>query len=197
MRLALHLRLPLLLHIKGTLLLFTREKKQPRTLLCCCCAARAIPVLVPVCIRIGRVDLRNQCRSWVHLLDEDRQSGFWERLPRNCSLILLPATSWQLGIFFGWRRWLALQPYCMASSGMATSTTTMSTSISSGAAVYISDATRPLFSVIKMMINIKSMFVTFRSHVHMSDVTNLLLVFFIYNNVRSCQNPTGCSRRYN
>ena len=166
MHLALHLRLPLLLHIKGTLLLlFTREKKQPRTLLCCCCAARAIPVLVPVYIRIGRAET-NAVREFI-CLGEDRQSGFWERLPRNCSLILLPATSWQLGIFFRRRRWLALQPYCMASSGMATSTTTMSTSISSGAAVYISNATHPLFSVIKMMINIKSMFVTFRSHVHM------------------------------
>ena len=69
----------------------------------------------------------------------------------------------------------------------------MSTSISSGAAVYISNATHPLFSVIKMMINIKSMFVMFRSHVHMSDVLNLLLVFFIYNNVRSRQNPTAAA----
>ena len=37
----------------------------------------------------------------------------------------------------------------------------------------------PLFSAIKVMIiSIVYMFVTLRSHVHMSDVTNILIIFF-------------------
>lgn len=54
----------------------------------------------------------------------------------------------------------------------------MSTSVGSSGIVYASVATRSLFLAVKiMMISIIYMFVTLSSHVHMSEVTNLLLVF--------------------
>ena len=54
----------------------------------------------------------------------------------------------------------------------------MSTSATgSGAAGYV--VVHPLFSAIKIMIiSIVYMFVTLRSHVHMSNVTNILIIFF-------------------
>ena len=54
----------------------------------------------------------------------------------------------------------------------------MSTSVTdSGAAGYV--VVYPLFSAIKIMIiSIVYMFLTLRSHVHMSDVTNILIIFF-------------------
>ena len=54
------------------------------------------------------------------------------------------------------------------SSGTATSTGTMSTSASGSAAGYIS----------LLIINIIYMLITFRSHMHISDVTNMLIIFF-------------------
>jgi hypothetical protein len=54
----------------------------------------------------------------------------------------------------------------------------MSTSVGSGAAGYVV-ATRPLLYMIRiMMISIMYMFVALRSHMHMSDVTNMLFTIF-------------------
>ena len=66
----------------------------------------------------------------------------------------------------------------MALSGMTTSTNAMSTSVGFGAARYAIVATHVLFSIIEIMINV--MFinpVALRSHLHMSDVTDILLIF--------------------
>ena len=54
----------------------------------------------------------------------------------------------------------------------------MSTSATgSGAVGYV--VVHPLFSAIKIMIiSIVYMFLILRSHVHMSDVTNILIIFF-------------------
>jgi hypothetical protein len=54
----------------------------------------------------------------------------------------------------------------------------MSTSVGSGVARY-AVATRPLLYMIRiMMISIMYMFVALRSHVHMSDITNIIFIIF-------------------
>ena len=99
---------------------------------------------------------------------------FGERLS-DCSIIqqphLLP------GVHGGSGR-SALQHLCTTSSGTTTPTGAMSTSATgSGAAGYV--VVHPLFSAIKIMIiSIVYMFLTIRSHVHMFDVTNILIIFF-------------------
>ena len=71
-----------------------------------------------------------------------------------------------------------MQPLSTTSSGTTTPTGAMSTSIiGSGAAGYV--LIHPLSSAIKIMIiSIVYMFLTIRSHVHMFDVTNILIIFF-------------------
>jgi hypothetical protein len=67
--------------------------------------------------------------------------------------------------------------HCTA-RGTTRTTGTMSTNITSPSAAWYA-ASRPLFLVIKfMMISVVNMFMMLRSHVHLSDVTNLVLVFF-------------------
>jgi hypothetical protein len=71
----------------------------------------------------------------------------------------------------------AQQPLYTASSGMTTLTGTMSTSAtSSSAARYV--LIHPLSLAIKIMItSIIYMFVFLRSHMHIYEATNLLLIF--------------------
>ena len=55
----------------------------------------------------------------------------------------------------------------------------MSTSVGSGATGYAIVATHVLFSIIEIMINVKFINpVALRSQVHMSVVTNILLILF-------------------
>jgi hypothetical protein len=64
-----------------------------------------------------------------------------------------------------------------ALSGTTTSKNAMPTSVGYGAGgyIYASVATHPLFSVIKiMMTNIIYIFIALISHMHMSDVTNIV-----------------------
>jgi hypothetical protein len=72
-----------------------------------------------------------------------------------------------------------VQSLCTASSGTITPIGAMSTSVTgSGAVGYV--VVHPLFSAIKIMIiSIVYMFLTLRSHVHMSDVTNILIICFL------------------
>ena len=65
--------------------------------------------------------------------------------------------------------WSALLPFCTASSGTTTPTSTMSTSASGSAAGYI----------FLMIISIIYMFITFRLHRHISNVTNMFIFFCI------------------
>ena len=74
---------------------------------------------------------------------------------------------------------MALQPYYMASSGTTTSTIAMWTSVSTSATAYATVATRVVFSIIEIMISIMFInLVVLRWHVHISDVTNMSLIFF-------------------
>jgi hypothetical protein len=99
---------------------------------------------------------------------------FRERLLRDClinlQVPLLPDVS-------GGGGRSALQPLCTASSGTTTPTGAMSTSTTgSGAAGYV--LVHPLFSVTKIMIiSIIYMFVSLGSYVHISEATNLFLIF--------------------
>jgi hypothetical protein len=94
---------------------------------------------------------------------------------RDCSIVQQPHP---LPGIRGDSRRLALQPLCTASSRTTAPTGAMSTSATgSGAAGYV--VVHPLFSAIKIMIiSIVYMFLTLRSHVHMSDVTNILIIYF-------------------
>ena len=73
-------------------------------------------------------------------------------------------------------RRLAQQPLCTASSGMTSPTDAMSTSATGfDAAGYV--LIHPLSSTIKIMIiSIIYMFISLRSHKHIHDVTNLLII---------------------
>jgi len=93
----------------------------------------------------------------------------------DCSIVsqhhLLP------GVSGGGRR-STLQPLCTVSSGATTPTGAMLTSAtSSGVAEYV--IFHPQFSAIKIMIiSVVYMLVSLRLHVHISEITNLLLLFF-------------------
>ena len=100
---------------------------------------------------------------------------FGER-PHDCSIVrqlhLLPDVR-------GGGGRSTLQPLCTASSGTTTPIGAMSTSaIGSRAAGYV--LIHPLSSAIKIMIiSIIYIFVSLRSHVHIYEATNVLLIFFL------------------
>ena len=73
---------------------------------------------------------------------------------------------------------MALLHLCVASSRTTITTGAMSTCVTgSGAVGYVE--IHPLFIVIKiLMISIIYVFMTLESHVHISEATNLFLIFF-------------------
>ena len=106
-----------------------------------------------------------RCCPWVHLLGWRLAIMFSGSVRKRHDYSLVLVT---IVFFPASRCWSALLPFCTPSSGTATSTGTMSTSASGSAAGYIS----------LLIISIIYMLITFRSHMHIYDVTNMLIIFF-------------------
>ena len=142
------------------------QEARASPLLCC------VPIPVLARTSTGRVGLRNVAVREFTRSGEGRQSRFWgvsasgtitrfvlSFLVVSVTIIFFPAS----------RCWSALLAFCTASSGTTTSTGNMSTSASGSAAGYIS----------LMIISIIYMLITFRSHMHKSDVTKHVDYIFL------------------
>jgi len=106
-----------------------------------------------------------RCCPWVHLLGWRLAITFSGSVRKRHDYSLVLVT---IVFFPASHCWSALLHFCTPSSGTATSTGTMSTSASGSAAGYIS----------LLIINTIYMLITFRSHMHISDVIKMFFIFF-------------------
>ena len=111
-----------------------------------------------------------RCCPWVHLLGWRPSITFLGVSASGTTThFVLSFLRVTIIYFLVSRCWSALLHFCTASSGTTTSTGTMSTSASSSVAEYISI----------MIISIIYMLITFRSHMHKSDVTKHVDYIFL------------------